>query len=112
MKSIGACFALVMMGGLLTAGQQQPEQTPPGVHQAMQVPPPAQVTPPVFQPNPARRRVDPARMKQEAEELAKLAQQVPSEVDGANAGRLPKDLSEQLKKIEKLSKNLRHELSP
>ena len=51
-------------------------------------------------------------MKQEAEELAKLAQLVPSEVDGANAGRLPKDLSEQLKKIEKLSKNLRRELSP
>ena len=78
----------------------------------MQVPPPAQGTPPVFQPNPARRRADPARMKQEAEELAKLAQQVPSQVDGANAGRLPKDLSEQLKRIEKLSKNLRHELSP
>jgi len=32
-------------------------------------------------------------------------------LDEANAGRLTNDLSEQLKKIEKLSKKLRHQLS-
>jgi hypothetical protein len=59
-----------------------------------------------------RRGVDAAQIKREADELAKLASAVPEEIDQVTKGELPKDLSENLKKIEKLAKRLRSEVSP
>ncbi len=47
----------------------------------------------------------------EADELLSLAQLIPSEVQQVQNGRLPKDLSGQLKRIEKLSKHLRRGIS-
>jgi hypothetical protein len=58
-----------------------------------------------------RRPVDPAQLERDAHELASLAQLIPSEVQQVEHGRLPKDLDEQLKRIEKLSKQLRREIS-
>jgi hypothetical protein len=64
-------------------------------------------------PPPANRRVtvDPAKLKHDADELASLAESVPPEVDQATKGVLPKDLSEKLKRIEKLAKQLRSQIS-
>ncbi len=59
-----------------------------------------------------RRAVDPAQLKREAEELSMLAQSVPADVDKLGKGLHPKDLDEKLKRIEKLSKQLRRNLSP
>jgi hypothetical protein len=56
--------------------------------------------------------IDRAALKQEADELARLSAAIPSEVDHVAQGQLPKDLAEQLKRIEKLAKHLRSEVSP
>lgn len=59
-----------------------------------------------------RRAVDPAQLKREAEELSVLAQSIPADVDMLGNGLHPKDLDEKLRRIEKLSKGLRKDLSP
>jgi hypothetical protein len=56
------------------------------------------------------RRIDPARVRSQADELAKLASGIPSDIDQLGKGLLPKDLNDKLKKIEKLSKQLRQQL--
>jgi hypothetical protein len=52
-----------------------------------------------------------ARLHQDAQELARLAQLIPTEIHQVESGALPKDLDGQLKQIEKLSKQLRREIS-
>jgi hypothetical protein len=61
---------------------------------------------------PAQVTIDPAKLRAEANELAELAQSVPAYVEQVTQGRLPKDFSDKLKRIEKLSKHLRGELTP
>jgi hypothetical protein len=56
--------------------------------------------------------MDVAKLHQDAIDLAQLAQSVPTDVDQAAQGKLPKDLAQKLKRIEKLSKRLRGELAP
>ena len=56
--------------------------------------------------------LDMVRVKHDADELAQLAAQIPSSVEQANKGMLSKDVGERLKRIEKLSKQLRRELYP
>jgi Skp family chaperone for outer membrane proteins len=51
-------------------------------------------------------------LQQEAEELARLAQSIPADLEQVNHGVLPKDLNNKLKRIEKLSKRLRNDLAP
>jgi len=53
-----------------------------------------------------------ARLRQDADQLAKLAQTIPSDVLRIQGGVLPKDMSEKLKQIEKLSKHLRTQIMP
>lgn len=55
--------------------------------------------------------IDPQKLKHDADELAALAGSVPSEVDQTTKGLLPKDLSEKLKRIEKLAKQLRSQIA-
>jgi hypothetical protein len=52
------------------------------------------------------------QLQQEADELARKAQTIPSDVASVRKGMLPKDVIEKLKQIEKLSKRLRTELNP
>ncbi len=54
---------------------------------------------------------DLAKLKQDADELATLAQSIPPDVDQTTKGLLPKDLGQKLKRIEKLSKQLRSRIS-
>ena len=61
---------------------------------------------------PPKRTVDPVKLRAEASELADLAREVPSEIDQVAQGKLPKDFAEKLKRIEKLSKHLRGEVTP
>lgn len=56
--------------------------------------------------------VDLVKLQQEADELARSAQTIPTEMAGVRQGTLPKDLIDKLKRIEKLSKQLRSELNP
>ncbi len=61
---------------------------------------------------PSKRTVDPVKLRAEANELADLAHSVPADVDQVSQGKLPKDFTDKLKRIEKLSKQLRGELTP
>jgi hypothetical protein len=49
-------------------------------------------------------------MEREAQELSALASSIPGDVDQLKKGLLPKDLVDKLKRIEKLSKQLRGQI--
>lgn len=84
---------------------------PPGLVQADQaeaqanknMPPPQQQT---------ASAVDEAKLQRDADELSSLAQSIPADITKVRQGMLPKDVTEKLKQIEKLSKRLRSELTP
>ena len=56
-------------------------------------------------------RVAPAQLKEDGDELSKLAQSVPSDLEQVSKGLLPTELEKKLKRIEKLSKKIRNEIS-
>jgi hypothetical protein len=58
------------------------------------------------------RHIDLAKLRQEADDLARSAQAIPTDMASVRQGTLPKDIIEKLKRIEKLSKRLRSELNP
>ena len=58
------------------------------------------------------RRIDLAQLQRDADDLARTAQTIPSDVASIRQGMLPKDVIQKLKEIEKLSKHLRGELNP
>jgi len=58
------------------------------------------------------RRLDLQQIQKEADDLARTAQTIPSDVANVKKGMLPKDVIEKLRQIEKLSKRLRTELNP
>lgn len=58
------------------------------------------------------RQVNLDQVKQETEELRKLANALPAQIDQVANNQLPKDLSDNLKKIEKLARHLRSEVTP
>lgn len=58
-----------------------------------------------------RTEVDTKKLKGEAQELASLAATIPTAVDQATKGVLAKDLPEKLKRIEKLSKQIRSQIT-
>jgi hypothetical protein len=58
------------------------------------------------------RHVDLRQLQQEADDLARTAQTIPSDVASVRQGVLPKDIVQKLKQIEKMSKHLRSELNP
>jgi hypothetical protein len=58
------------------------------------------------------RKVNVEQVKQEAEELRELADGVPPQIQQVTNNQLPKDLSDNLKRIEKLAKHLRSEVTP
>ncbi len=91
--------------GLKGSGQTRPY--PPGLHEGeKQINAPIE-PPVVFKQKP----VDAARLKQEANELARLAAAVPPQMEQVTQGQLPKDLADKLKRIERLAKQLRSEIS-
>ncbi len=111
--------ACLMFGAEDLVSQQGPPSAPP---------PPAPTTEPIFilpvrprppadfdesqkQTTPTQRQFDAARARKDAEELAALANRIPAEVDKVSGHVLPKDLTQQLKQIEKLAKRLRGEIS-
>jgi len=58
------------------------------------------------------RKVDLTQVKQEADELKKLADGVPAQIEQVTKNQYPKDLNENLKRIERLAKHLRSEVTP
>ena len=58
-----------------------------------------------------RPHVDAVKVQHDAQELADLSASIPVDVNRANQGLLSKDLIDKLKRVEKLSKQLRGELT-
>ena len=63
-------------------------------------------------PAPPVQNLTAAQVRQQADELVSLAQQVRADTEHATQGILAKDLKDKLKRIEKISKRLREELVP
>jgi hypothetical protein len=57
-----------------------------------------------------KKTVDVTKLKSNADELITLSQGLPTQLDQIGNGKLPKDLLDSLRKIEKLSKHMRSEL--
>jgi hypothetical protein len=105
---VPALSLIVGFSPFLLAGQTHPR--PPGQQQAAQADTQTQknVPPPTVY----HLAADPAKLKQEADELSRLAQSIPVDVQSIEKGMFPKDVVQKLKQIEKLSKHLRGELTP
>ena len=103
-----AIAIVVLLACLALAQSSRP--APPGLHEAQKAENQAQKNevPPQAQPL----GPDPAKLKREADELSSLAQSIPLDVGQVTHGVLPRDLHEKLKKIEKLAKQLRGQLTP
>ncbi len=104
--------ALVLIAVVTSAGQNKslptiPQTFPPPEpdHPHLQID-----QPPTVVHGDRRALPNPVQARQDADELAKLAQSIPSDVDKASKGQLPQDLAARLKQIEKLSKHLRREI--
>jgi len=57
-------------------------------------------------------KADPAKLQREAQELLELSQLLQPDIESVNHGILPRDTVEKLKRIEKVAKHLRGELTP
>jgi hypothetical protein len=105
-------WLLVLLAFPYSAGAQgTPHHVPPGVvegdntiNKGINT-----VEPPMEMRN---RQINVQQVKQEAEELRTLANALPAQIDQVANNQLPKDLSDNLKKIEKLAKHLRSEVAP
>jgi hypothetical protein len=98
----------IFLGVFSSSALEQGRPIPPGVREADK-----QSNAPLDPPAVSKmQKVDPKKLKEEADELAKLSAAVPPQVAQVAQGQLPKDLSDQLKRIEKLAKHLRGEIYP
>lgn len=106
-----AFLAIVLLVCVLSTGAQMKDVYIPGVP-----PPPPSMDPDHGKAGPndprLQRRVDPVKLQRDAEDLARTAQTIPSDIANVGKGTLPKDTIQKLKEIEKLSKRLRSELNP
>jgi hypothetical protein len=110
MKTSLLVGTVILMASLTSAQEPWPTAVPPGVMQAGQASAKAErdIPPPIQ----AKRSLDLSKLQREADELSKLAQSIPPDVAYIREGMLPKDLTQKLKQIEKLSKQLRGQLNP
>jgi hypothetical protein len=106
-----ASSVFVLLGVLLSTGWGQ--SLPPGAP----IPPGYGSAPPtIYTPAPSRRspapQIDTAAVQREAKELLELSQSVQPDIESLKRGLLSNDLTDKLKRIEKLSKRLRNEITP
>jgi len=104
MRQLPLWFCIFLLMPAIAAPQHV---KPPGIVQADQ-----EANEPIEAPLAVpHKTVNVDEVKQESQELRTLADQIPGEIDQVTDGKLPKDLSDNLKKIEKLSKHLRSEVT-
>jgi hypothetical protein len=107
MRLLIAVPLTIVLCAIPATPERQAHPIPPGVREADKQP-----SKPLEAPVEAKpRTADPAKLKQEADELAQLSASVPADIGFVAHGQLPKDLADRLKRIEKLAKHLRSEIS-
>ena len=82
-----------------------------GAAQARRSPETEPIPPGLWPQSGGRRMVDVIQLKNEAKELTNLSNALPAQMEQIGNGRLPKELIDTLKKIEKLAKHIRGEVS-
>ncbi|HET9306313.1 MAG TPA: hypothetical protein VFO46_09820 [Candidatus Sulfotelmatobacter sp.] len=106
-----AVLSIMLLVCVLPTGAQMKDVYSPGVP-----PPPAPMDRDQGKTTPdepkLRRRIDPVKLQRDADDLARTAQTIPTDLANIRRGTLPKDTIQKLKDIEKLSKRLRSELNP
>jgi hypothetical protein len=60
---------------------------------------------------PPKVKLDPIQLKREGLELQELSESLQLDIESVNQGKLPKDMGEKLKRIQKLAKHLRGEIT-
>jgi hypothetical protein len=106
-------FPLTLLLYLLVfaaAGAAQGTPIPPGIRAADKAQQRADQT--IEPPQPPAQKLNLGDVNKQADELLALAQQVHADTMQATQVLLAKDLKEKLKRMEKLSKRLREELTP
>jgi hypothetical protein len=108
MRSVLPLLCALLLFPIATSTQMAGHAKPPGIQTAdtmsnQPLEPPAKNGP---------RQINPEMVNSEAQELRALAAQLPQQIDQTTKGQLPKDLVENLKRIEKLAKHLRTEIAP
>jgi hypothetical protein len=111
MNSVSLWAGSSVLALFLVAGQQGPTIPPPVPHTEPPRAPLPIDEPPVVVRGEHRQALNPQKVKQQADELAKLAQSIPPDINKVTGGQLPKDLVARLKQIEKLSKELRNQIT-
>ena len=114
MRALPLCAVTLLLLCLLLlclppSAQQMPQGAPlpPVIGPAPDIPP---ITNDV--PHRAAPRIDPSVLQREAKELLDRSQSVQPDIQALSRGLLSKDLADRLKRIEKLSKQLRNEIAP
>lgn len=106
MRTFPLWFCVFLLVPVFAATQHHPK--PPGITTGDQM-----ANAPLEKPTEMRnRQINFPQVKQEADELRTLANALPAQIDQVANNQLPKDLSDNLKKVEKLAKHLRSELTP
>jgi hypothetical protein len=101
-------LSIAVLGFALSTGAQQTRGKMPTPPESMNG---NDANAPQDSPN-LQRRLDLAELQREADDLAKTAKTIPSDVASVRKGMMPKDVILKLKQIEKLSKQLRTKLNP
>jgi hypothetical protein len=102
------CSLLILLASTtVVAAWQQEHPIPPGIRKADRIQAAQNQETPV---NPVLHSASAAELQQQADELARLSQQIPGNIQQVNRNVLPKDLDANLKKIQDLAKKLRNEL--
>ena len=107
MRILIVFLSLAFFGLAAETVGEQGRPIPPGIREADK-----QTNKPLEPPSTGTAGTDTAKLKQEADELAQLSARVPSDLAQVAHGQLPKDLADKLKRIEKLAKTLRNQLTP
>jgi hypothetical protein len=63
-------------------------------------------------PEDLRARVTKVQLQKDSKELSELGSSIPADMNQVQRGLLPKDIDKKLRRLEKLSKNVREELAP
>ena len=94
---------------LVAAAAQESTQIPKGIQEAEKAQ--AAIEKSIPSPQLPSQRT-PAEVQRDADQLVTLAQSIPADLNSVSQGKLPKDVIQKLKQIEKLAKRLRSELMP
>lgn len=103
MKPAGLLTCVLVLCSSLALAQGRAWPKPPAPAETSSVPKPVPQS---------KLHVDTLQLQREARELSDLATTLPADIERVNHGLLPKELIDKLKRIEKLSKHLRGEISP